>query len=294
MCAVLFLLAVLSMPAEAENRQTKEVLSCETMERALELSLAAQGQENAPSWLELLALAAAYGEGVPSPVHVVHVCYARTEGKTAEEILNGDASAYRYWLDAYETALGGIVGNYTELADGEWKECCGVKGCFPIADGYWYTYSDAGASECVMVGLPGTPVAAVEAGEVESMGWDRYSGWQITIRSADGRRRCRYSCLRTEMPYASGIRQGIRVEPGQVIGFMGQSGTTAGKRAEMDASGYLCFEVQKIGGRKRNSAGMGQWFDVSELVRLLACSRSAVVCEQPPGTWSALHPRVSG
>ena len=54
----------------------------------------------------------------------------------------------------------------------------------------------------------GTPVAAVENGVVEAMGWNQYGGWRIGIRSLDRRRYYYYAHLRKDAPFAKGLKEG--------------------------------------------------------------------------------------
>lgn len=67
---------------------------------------------------------------------------------------------------------------------------------------------------------PGTPVLAVAGGRVENIGWLFYSGWRVGIRGDDGRYWF-YAHLRR---YAPGLSAGDRVEPGTVLGEVGNTG----------------------------------------------------------------------
>lgn len=67
---------------------------------------------------------------------------------------------------------------------------------------------------------PGTPVRAVLGGRVERLGWTFYSGWRVGIRGVDGRYWF-YAHLRS---FAAGVEAGDRVEPGDVIGTVGNTG----------------------------------------------------------------------
>jgi murein DD-endopeptidase MepM/ murein hydrolase activator NlpD len=66
----------------------------------------------------------------------------------------------------------------------------------------------------------GTPVLSMTAGVVEATGWTFYSGTRIGIRGVDGRYYF-YAHLDRIEP---GIRPGARVEPGAVLGRMGNTG----------------------------------------------------------------------
>jgi murein DD-endopeptidase MepM/ murein hydrolase activator NlpD len=67
---------------------------------------------------------------------------------------------------------------------------------------------------------PGTPVVAVLGGHVENLGWTFYSGWRVGIRGDDGRYWF-YAHLRS---YAPGLNEGDRVETGQHVGAVGNTG----------------------------------------------------------------------
>ena len=67
---------------------------------------------------------------------------------------------------------------------------------------------------------PGTPVVSVLGGRVERLGWTFYSGWRIGIRGDDGR----YWFYAHLSSYAQGLGEGDRVEAGQNIGAVGNTG----------------------------------------------------------------------
>ena len=60
----------------------------------------------------------------------------------------------------------------------------------------------------------GTPIVAVESGVVEAMGWNRYGGWRIGIRSTDNRRYHYYAHLQKDHPFADGLEIGDLVQAG--------------------------------------------------------------------------------
>lgn len=66
----------------------------------------------------------------------------------------------------------------------------------------------------------GTPVLSTCFGYIELIGWNRLGGWRIGLRSADNT----YFYYGHLSSYARGIKQGVIVRPGQVIGYVGSSG----------------------------------------------------------------------
>ena len=66
----------------------------------------------------------------------------------------------------------------------------------------------------------GTPILSMTAGRVEAVGWTFYSGTRVGIRGADGR----YYFYAHLSEVASGIGVGAAVEPGTVLGRVGNTG----------------------------------------------------------------------
>jgi len=86
----------------------------------------------------------------------------------------------------------------------------------------------------------GTPVMASGAGVVEYAGWKGGYGKFVTIRHSSTYQ-TNYAHL---SDYAKGIRRGARVQQGQVIGYLGSTGSSTGP--------HLHYEVV-VGGKKQNS-----------------------------------------
>jgi murein DD-endopeptidase MepM/ murein hydrolase activator NlpD len=66
----------------------------------------------------------------------------------------------------------------------------------------------------------GTPVLSATAGTVEAVGWTFYSGTRVGVRGADGR----YYFYAHLSSVAPGIRVGAVVQPGTVLGRVGNTG----------------------------------------------------------------------
>jgi murein DD-endopeptidase MepM/ murein hydrolase activator NlpD len=86
----------------------------------------------------------------------------------------------------------------------------------------------------------GTPVMASGAGTVEYSGWKGGYGKFISIRHSSVYQ-TNYAHLQD---YAKGIRRGTKVQQGQVIGYLGNTGSSTGP--------HLHYEVV-VNGRKENS-----------------------------------------
>ena len=115
-------------------------------------------------------------------------------GETVEN-LTKDMKYFNYYSQAYGAALSGIVGDYEKETSNGTEKDYGLCWFSPIAKSFPYScYDDFGAVRTYgytrphlghdLMAAVGTPVVAVESGTVEIMGWNRYGGWRIGIRSA--------------------------------------------------------------------------------------------------------------
>jgi murein DD-endopeptidase MepM/ murein hydrolase activator NlpD len=71
-----------------------------------------------------------------------------------------------------------------------------------------------------IVAEEGTPVLSMTAGTVEAVGWTFYSGTRVGIRGTDGK----YYFYAHLSEVAPGIAVGAPVEPGTVLGLIGNTG----------------------------------------------------------------------
>lgn len=271
-------------------------VSHEAMERALALDIEAEEKDCPVSWITLLA-AAACETGGKVTVQAVNRAKEKLDGgKSPAEALGELGKYYDYYYEAYEAVLGGLVGNYAiETADG-WKPAYGLKAFSPIAAGYGYShYDDFGAERSFgfrrkhlghdMMGSLGTPITAVEGGTVEALGWNRYGGWRVGIRSDDRKRYYYYAHLRKDDPYAPELQEGDRVQAGQLIGFMGRTGYSDRENVNNIDVVHLHFGIQLI---FDEASEHEIWIDVYDLVQFLDSHRSSWVCES--GTWRRQYP----
>jgi murein DD-endopeptidase MepM/ murein hydrolase activator NlpD len=89
---------------------------------------------------------------------------------------------------------------------------------FRLIDGKWrlvgvHEGNDITAEE-------GTPVLSATAGTIEAVGWTFYSGTRVGVRGSDGR----YYFYAHLSDVAPGIAVGAPVEPGTVLGLIGNTG----------------------------------------------------------------------
>ena len=198
-------------------------LSAPVLRSALELDMASQGGEQPLDWIDILALAAAWRGGTGVTVADTQRAAQALRGDTPPERLPGMAGRYfSYYREAYGAALGGLAGHFAirrtdpQTGEAEWIPAYGLKAFSPIAAGYpWSHYPDFGAQRSYgyarphlgndILGALGTPICAVEGGTVEALGWNRYGGWRIGIRSDDRKRYYYYAHLRKDAPYAEGL-----------------------------------------------------------------------------------------
>ena len=278
-------------------------VSYEALDKALTLDIRAQEQDMPVSWIRLLAIAACRTGGKVTAASVDGAWKDCQSGKSEEEFLGGLYRYYAYYLDAYDAALGGLVGNFAILVEeaGQkvWKSTYGLKAFSPIAAGYGYShYDDFGNSRSYgfarkhlgndLMGALGTPIVAVEGGTVEAMGWNQYGGWRVGIRSHDSRRYYYYAHLRKDTPFAPGLQVGDTVQPGQLIGFMGRTGYSVRENVNNIETVHLHFGLQLIFDESQKECNSEIWIDVYPLVRLLSRHRCSYT-QDADGQWQRVY-----
>lgn len=216
-----------------------------------------------------------------------------SNGKTMND-LTENLKFYNYYQNAYSAILSEYVGYYgKESAIGgdmqtkEWLEYYGLKVFSPIADGFGYShYDDFGSSRTYgyarkhlghdIMGSIGTPIIAVESGTVEALGWNQYGGWRIGIRSFDKKRYYYYAHLRKDHPYQSGLKEGMSVNAGDVIGYLGMTGYSAKENVNNIDTPHLHFGVQLIFDESQKDGNGEIWIDCYALTNLLSQNRAEV------------------
>ncbi len=259
----------------------------ESLKYAMEVDIRSFDQEEHISWIDILALAACRTGGKCGLESVQKAERELSEGKERSALLAESEKYYSYYHQAYDAVLGGLLGSFAIQKDGQWIPQYGLKAFSPIAQGFYYThYDDFGASRSFgfkrkhlgndLLGSPGTPVVAVEGGTVEALGWNRYGGWRIGIRSHDKKRYYYYAHLQKDTPYAPGLAVGQTVAPGDVIGFLGRTGYSDQENVNNIQIDHLHFGMQLIFDESQKDCDSEIWINVYPIVQLLSQHRSSV------------------
>lgn len=208
-------------------------------------------------------------------------------GETMQAITAGMKN-YPYFDQVYDAALGNAVGDYATGAGGNYTEQYGLKLFSPIAAGYGYGhYDDFGNSRSFgfsrrhlgndLMGTVGTPICAVEGGYVEELGWNKYGGWRIGIRSFDKKRYYYYAHLRQGHPYRTGLVKGEAVQSGEVIGYLGMTGYSNKEDVNGMNKPHLHFGMELVFDESQKESNNEIWVDVYNLVNFLEQNRTRVV-----------------
>jgi murein DD-endopeptidase MepM/ murein hydrolase activator NlpD len=273
----------------------------ESLNYALQQDIATFEQEKHIGWIEILSLAACRTGG-KCPLSSVKKAAADLKGeKSPQELLGANSKYYDYYFEAYTAALGGLVGSYAIEINGEWKSQYGLKAFSPVAAGYGYSHcDDFGVSRSFgfkrkhlgndLMGGLGTPIVAVEGGVIEAMGWNRYGGWRIGIRSFDSKRYYYYAHLQKDAPFAPGLQEGDMVQAGDLIGFMGRTGYSDKENVNNIETVHLHFGMELIFEESQKECNAEIWIDAYNIVRLLSSHRSSI-CKSQDG-WKRVYPFV--
>lgn len=296
----LLILPLLVIPVRAETIKWVDFqVPYESLQYAMEVDIATFDQEKHISWIDILALSACRTGGRCDLPAVKKAAASLKEDKTTEELLGGLYQYYQYYHEAYSAALGGLLGSYAIEKDGKWIPRYGLKAFSPIAAGYSYSHSDDfGASRTFgydrkhlghdMMGNLGTPIVAVEGGVVEALGWNRYGGWRVGIRSFDGKRYYYYAHFRKDAPYAPGLQVGDIVDAGDLIGFMGRTGYSDVENTNNIEIVHLHFGLQLIFDESQKECLSEIWIDVYDIVKLLNAHTSS--WKQTEQGWVRMYP----
>lgn len=234
-------IAILSSSVAAADESYIKWIDFTPTEAALsdcaEIDIKSHEEGAAVSWIDILSVIAIRCGGDFSKYKKgdAEAAAERLRGGETVEGITGNEKLSRYYKNAYGAVLGGIIGRGRKIyADGKSESYYGVLAAAPLGAGYTYShFDDFGASRSFgykrkhlghdLMGSVGTPVVAVESGYVECLGWNRFGGWRIGVRSFDGKRYYYYAHLRRGAPYGN-ICEGDTVYAGQVIGYLGMTG----------------------------------------------------------------------
>ena len=270
-----------------------------SMKYALDQDILTAQQEKHISWVDTLALAACRTGGKCNISAVKTAVSDLKKDQSPEELLGDLYRYYAYYHEAYSAILGGLVGSYAIEKDGQWTAAYGLKAFSPIAAGYGYSHcDDFGASRSFgfrrrhlgndLMGAQGTPIVAVEGGVVEAMGWNRYGGWRIGIRSFDSKRYYYYAHLQKDRPFAPGLEEGDLVQAGDLIGFMGRTGYSDRENTNNIETVHLHFGIQLVFEESQKECNSEIWIDAYDIVRLLSEHRSSI--QKTADGWSRIYP----
>lgn len=300
-----FLLAfvmLLCVPVQAQPiRWVDFGVPYESLAYAMQVDVQTFEQEKHISWIDILALAACRTGG-KCPLASVKKAAKQLEGDgTAGELLGELYQYYPYYHESLSAVLGGLLGSFAICVNGEWKPAYGLKAYSPVAAGYGYSHcSDFGNSRSFgfarkhlgndLMGSAGTPIVAVEGGVVEALGWNRYGGWRVGIRSFDSKRYYYYAHLQKDHPFAEGLQEGDMVQAGDLIGFMGRTGYSDKENVNNIETVHLHFGMQLIFDESQKECNSEIWIDVYDIVRLLSSHRSSI--QKTGEGWKRVYPFV--
>jgi len=273
-------------------------VSSSAMEDAYNYDVKSQKEPVKLNWIEMLSyLGCRYGGDFSSykKKNLDDLVDKLQSGKETIKSLTDGMKFYEYYYGAYDAVLGGLVGNYKiEVADDtapggkRWEEKYGLKAFLPIAKYYPYShFDDFGVSRSYgfrrkhlghdMMGQVGTPVIAVESGTIEALGWNKYGGWRIGIRSFDRKRYYYYAHLRKNYPYNKDLKEGSIIQAGDVIGYLGRSGYSDNENVNNISTPHLHFGLQLIFDESQKESNNEIWVDCYDLIQFLSNNRSATV-----------------
>ena len=296
----LLLMILLTQPACAEPiKWVSFDVPYEALKYAMEQDILSFETEQHIGWIEALSIAACRTGGKCGVASVKKAVADLKSGKSAEEALGSLYKYYDYYYKSYTAVLGGLLGSYAIEKDGKTVCTYGLKAFSPIAAGYGYSHSaDFGNSRSFgfqrkhlgndIMGSLGTPIVAVEGGVVEVMGWNRYGGWRVGIRSFNSRRYYYYAHLQKDHPFAPGLSEGDIVQAGDLIGFMGRTGYSDKENVNNISAVHLHFGMQLVFEESQKECKSEIWVDVYDIVRLLSSHRSSL--KKTEKGWERVYP----
>ena len=304
----ILILALLVVPVHGAEDYIKWVdfnVSYEAMDKALSLDIRSQEQDMPVSWIDLLALAACRTGGKVTAKSVEQAYQNLQSGKSPQELLGELFKYYAYYHDAYDAALGGLVGNYAILVEDEtgdqvWKASYGLKASLshcrrvrlqPLRRLWgraelWLCPKAPGQRP---YGRPGHPHCGRRSRHGGSHGLEpiRWLAGGHPLPGQPALLLLRPSAKDT--PFAPGLQEGDQVQAGQVIGFMGRTGYSTHENVNNIETVHLHFGLELIFDESQKECNSEIWIDVYQIVRLLSRHRSSVM-KASDGTWAGSMP----
>jgi murein DD-endopeptidase MepM/ murein hydrolase activator NlpD len=212
---------------------------------------------------------------------------ALIEGKEIDDFY-GENKYYKYYVESYQAIFGEFIGDYIDPTTN--TQCYGLKNYHPIAANFWYNhYDDFGTSRSYgfkrrhlghdMMGSTGTPIVSIEDGIVTDIGWNKYGGWRIGIRSVDNKRSYYYAHLKKGHPYPENLNKGDKVVAGQAIGYLGVTGYSTKENVNMKCKPHLHIGMQLIFDECQIQGPREIWIDMYQITKFLSNNRAKVVKE---------------
>ena len=296
-----FFILLLAVPVAAKEpiRWVDFQIPYESLKYAMNVDIDSFDKEKHLDWVDILALAGCRTGGKCGLDSVKKAAKDLQGDQSSEELLGELYRYYEYYQEAYDAVLGGFLGSFAIEKDGKWIPTYGLKAYSPIGAGYNYSHcDDFGNSRSFgfarkhlghdMMGSLGTPIVAVEGGVVEAMGWNRYGGWRIGIRSFDSRRYYYYAHLQKDHPFAEGLEVGDQVNAGDLIGFMGRTGYSDKENTNNIETVHLHFGMQLVFDESQKECLSEIWIDCYDIVRLLDSHRSSL--KKTENGWQRVYP----
>ena len=288
--------AILGMRAAASSfiRWVSFTPTLAALDKAYKTDVETNKEEYHLKTFELLAYYSALkGDGYKSfDGKVIDDLVERLKNGEKFEEISGKLKNYSYYRESYEAVLGEFTGDFTENKEKKY----GLKVYSPIALGYYYSHtSDFGNGRSFgfnrkhlgndLFGSVGTPIVSVESGIVEEVGWNRYGGWRVGVRSFDGKRYYYYAHLRRDHPYNADIKIGEVVSAGEVLGYLGATGYSDKENVNGMKVPHLHFGMQLIFDESQKDGNGEIWIDVYNIVRFLSKHKSEVTKNNETGEY---------
>lgn len=277
-------------------------VSYEALCDAMKADISSYGEDVHYDWIELLSyLACINGNDFSGykEKDLTALTEKLSSGVSMDEITEG-MKYYEYYKEAFEAILGEYIGEYciqTEEDDALiWEKRYGLKVFCPIAKNYSFSHYDDFANARTygysrlhtghdLFGSIGTPVVAIESGVVECVGWNRYGGWRIGIRSFDKKRYYYYAHLRKDHPYTPEVKEGAVIKAGDVIGYLGMTGYSEKENVNNINKPHLHMGIQLIFDESQKEGPSEIWVDGYNILKLLQNNCSEVYKEEKSGEY---------